>query len=220
MEENEKEKVEVEANENVGAATESTENATQVNDAKVNAAKAAVAGAALKLGILKNKKRLIICIIAVVVAFVAIYNIFFNMEGKAKSTIKNYLTALGNGKYTKAMKEIDPVGKEVFSKLDKEEYEDFWKEYKEFKKSDDYDDLKEEWKEQEEMAKDLEEDFDKDEKATIKVKKITKFKKVGDHLYEVKAKIEIKSDGDEDEDTYTFYVMKSGLSCKLVKAPF
>ena len=219
MEENENEKVEAEVvKENVETTTEPTQEVNNAQAAAAGAAAAAAGAAALKFGILRNKKRLVICIIALVVVIVAVYNIFFNMKGKAKSTIKTYLTSMGSGKYVKAMKQVDPVGAKVFSTLDKDEYEDFWKDYKEFKKSDEYDDLKEEWEETLEQCKEEEEDFEKDDKTTYKIKEITKFEKVGDHLYEVKAKIESKHDGDEKESTYKFYVMKDGLGCKLVSA--
>lgn len=171
-------------------------------------------------GMLKSKKNLIIGIIVAIILVICVYNIFFNTKGKAVSAIKNYLTAYGSGKYQKAMKTIDPAGSYVFKKLDKDEYEDFWQEYKEFKKSDDYDDVMDEWKESLEDAKEMEEDFDKDDKTKVKIKKVTKFKKVGKNLYEVKVKVEAKHDGDEDTSTLTFYVMKSGLGCKLVSAGF
>lgn len=167
-------------------------------------------------GGIKSKKGLIIAIVAILVVICIVFNVFFNTKGKAKSAIKDYCVALGKGKYQKALKQIDPVGMYVFQDLDEEEYEDFWKEYKEYKKSDEWEDAEEEWKDLLEEAKDAEEDFDKDDAAKIKIKKITKFKKVGNKLYQVKAKVETKIDGDKDTDTMTFYVMKDGLGCKLV----
>ena len=41
-------------------------------------------------------------------------------------------------------------------------------------------------------------------------------KKVGKHLYEVKAKLQTKSDGDKNENTVKIYVMKKGLKSYIV----
>lgn len=166
--------------------------------------------------ILKAKKNLIIAIVAVLVCLCVVFNVFFNTKGKAKSAISKYCVALGKGQYRKALKRVDPVGYYVFQDLDKDSYEDFWEEYKDFKKSDDYEEQMDDWKEMVDAAKDAEEDFDKDDKVSIKVKKITKFKKLGKKLYEVKAKVQSKVDGDKDTETMIFYVMKDGLGCKLV----
>ena len=169
-----------------------------------------------KLGWLKNKKGIIIAVVIALVAICVIFNVFFNTKGKAKSLIKDFCKSLEKGKYEKALKMIDPVGMYAFAELDKDEYEDFWNEYKEFKKSDEWEDAKEEWDELLEQAKDAEEDFDKDEAMKIKVKKFKDVKKVGKNLYKVKAKIETEVDDEEDSTTTTFYVMKDGLKCKLV----
>ncbi|MBR2290073.1 MAG: hypothetical protein IJ867_05695 [Clostridia bacterium] len=198
----------MEENENKNENVEVTET-VEANETTVEAT-------AEKVGGIKSKKGLIIGIVVALIAICIIFNVFFNTKGKAKSTIKNYLNNYGKGKYVKAMKQIDPAGRYVFRQLDEDEYEDFWTEYKEFKKSDEWDDVKEEWEERIEDMKDEEEDFDKDDKTTFKIKKITKFKKVGKNLYQVKAKIKAKQDGEEDEDTLTFYVMKKGLGTKLV----
>ena len=56
----------------------------------------------------------------------------------------------------------------------------------------------------------------KEKKASLKVKKITDVKKVGKHLYKVKAEIESKSDGEKDTNTQDFYVMKKGLKSYIV----
>jgi len=167
-------------------------------------------------GALKDKKKLIIIIVAALVAIFVVYNVFFNFKGKAKSTINTFCESMGKGKYVKAYKQLDAAGVYTFRKLDKDDYEDFWSEYKEFKKSDDWEDAEEEWKEKLEDIKEEEKDFDKEDAVKVKVKKITKFKKLGKNFYEVKAKIETKDDDDTNTDTMTFYVMKDGLGCKIV----
>ncbi|MBR1540566.1 MAG: hypothetical protein IJ629_05340 [Clostridia bacterium] len=194
---------------------EENENVEEVKETVVDEATETTSGNGVGATI-KSKKNLIIAIVAILVVICVIFNVFFNTKGKAKSVIKKYCTALGKGKYQKALKQIDPVGMYVFQDLDEDSYEDFWEEYKEFKKSDDYEESMDEWKEMLDACKDAEEDFDKDDAAKIKVKKITKFKKVGKKLYQVKAKIQSKVDGDTDTETMTFYVMKDGLGCKLV----
>ena len=169
-----------------------------------------------KVESLKKHKGLIIAVVAALVAICLIYNVFFNTKGKAKSVINTFFKSLGSGKYEKALKQIDPAGMYAFQGLDKDEYEDFWNEYKELKKSDEWEEKEEDWKEVLENAKDAEEDFDKDDAVKVSVKKITKFKKVGKNLYEVKAKIESKVDDDTDTETVSFYIMKDGLGCKIV----
>lgn len=162
------------------------------------------------------KKKMFITIVAIVIVFVIVYNVFFNSKGKAKSTIEDFCSAIGKGKLQKALKKIDPAGMYAFQGLSKDEYEDFWNEYKEFKKSDEYDEKMDDWKEIEESAKEAEEDFDKDDEIKIKVKKITKFKKLSKNLYQVKAKIKATQDDDTKTETVNFYLMKDGLGFKIV----
>ena len=166
--------------------------------------------------LLKEKKNLIIAIVVAIVAIIVVYNVFFNTNGKIKSVINTYGKAIGNGKYEKALKQIDAAGMYTFQGLDEDEYEDFWSEYKDYKKSDEWEEKEENWKELLDEAKDAEDDFDKEDAYKFNVKKITKCKKIGKNLYEVKAKVETVIDDEEDTDTEMFYVMKDGLSYKLV----
>lgn len=174
-----------------------------------------------KGGFLKNKKMLIIVAIVAVIAIIILFNVFGNTKGKAKNVVKQYVKAMDNCDAKKMIKLVDPYGAYVFGKLDEDDYEDFWDEYKEFvkEKDDDYDDVKESYKESLEKdnikdAKEALEDIFDD--AKIKIKKISSVKKVGKNLYKVKAKIEMKSDDDKETESQDFYVMKKGTSCYIV----
>lgn len=164
----------------------------------------------------KNKKKLIIAIASVIVVCFLVFSLVFNNKGKAKKVIKDYCNLISKGKYVKALKLVDAAGYYTFDDLDKDDYDDFWKEYKKFKKSDEWEDNEEEWEDILEDAEDLEEDFDKDDAIKIKVKKLKKFKKVSKNLYEVKVVADIVKDDDDDDETLKFYLMKDGINFKIV----
>lgn len=120
---------------------------------------------------------------------------------------------------------VEPYGTQVLSDLDEEDYEDFWTEYKEYLKSDEYEEFKEEYEdEKEDTLDEMQESFDdmkeelKDDdiKYSMKVKEIKSVKKEGKNLFKVKAKIEVEYDDEEDSSTMTFYVMKKGTKCYIV----
>lgn len=201
-ENNEVKNVEVESNSTVTDSNESTTNNNNNNVVET----------------LKSKKNLVIGIIIAIIVVLFVYNIFFNTKGKAKDVVKRYYSAFNKGKVKKMVKTVDPAGAYVFSKLDEDEYEDFWDEYKEFVDSDEYSDYMDNYKENQDEGMEEMEDYLDDLDYSIKVKKIKEVKKVSSHLYKVKLQLETKEDDDKSQETVTHYVMKKGLKCYLVDA--
>ena len=219
----------MEENENLENTTEEVKNTSteSVNDtvAEETSNTTNVSGSDI-VSKIKEKKNLIIGIVIALVVVCILFNVFFNTKGKVKNVVKDYYAAVNKGKFKKAFKYVDIAGARVFSGLDKDEYEDFWDEYKEFKKSDDWDEYKEDMDElMDEAIEEYEEEYkeakDDGDKSSVKVQKITEVKKVGKHLYRVEGKLTVKDeDGEKDETKFTHYVMKKGTKCYLVDGSF
>lgn len=166
---------------------------------------------------IKSKKNLIIAIICVIVAVLVIRGIFFNAKGHSKSVIKDFCKAYNKQNVKKLFKTMDPAGIYTFMDLDEDDYKDFWKEYKDYKKSDEWKDQEEEWNEMVDKAvEEAKDNDDDDDDYKMKVGKVEKFKKVGSHLYEIEVNLIVEEDGDKDDQDVTFYIMKKGLSYKIV----
>ena len=172
---------------------------------------------------LKEKKKLLVIIVIAIIIICVLYNMFFNVKSKVSNVVKQYVSAVSKLDAKKIVKLTEPYGTYVLAKLDEDDYEDFWDEYKDFvkEKDDDYDDVKDEYEDS--LDKDALEDAKEDledlmDDRTIKVKKIKSVKKVCKNLYKVKAKIKATDGDDEATNDMEFYVMKKGLKYYIVSA--
>lgn len=165
---------------------------------------------------IKAKKKIIAGVLVAIVAILIILDLLITSP---KEAVKGFVKALNKPDFKKAFGYMDYLGTAAFSELDKDEYDDFWDKYKDYKEDDDYEDILEEAEDY--FDQDYFEEMNEEvEDYTIKVKKITKVKKVGSHLYEVKAKLKIVDDEGEDKNpTAKFYVMKKGMKSYIVGIP-
>lgn len=164
---------------------------------------------------IKEKKGLILGIVVAVIAVLIVIDILFTSP---KEAVKKYISLNNSAHTKKADKYYDYAGAHVFAGLDKDEYEDFWEEYKEYKKSDEWEEYKEDLEDRhdDEYYEEQDEDI-KDSDYKIKIKKINNVKKVGKNLYRVSVTLEMKDEDDEkDTKTIKYYVMKSGLKSYVV----
>ena len=112
------------------------------------------------------------------------------------------------------MKLVDMAGSAVYTEMvfNDDDLEDFYEEYKDYVKSDEWKDAEEELDDFMEDAIDEIEEPDDDEK--IKIKKFKDVKKEGKNLWKIKVEVEI----DDDDKKLEFYVMKKGLKYYIVSS--
>ena len=160
----------------------------------------------------KANKKILLGIVVVILLVVLLGSVF---GGGKKGVIKDFVKAgnAGNGK--KLFKTIDMAGMNVLMEMQfkDEDLEDFYSEYKDYVKSDDWKDAEEEMDEYiEDAIEDMEEPDDEDK---IKIKKFGDVEKEGKNLWKIEATLVSKEDDDEEMDV-DFYVMKKGLSYYIV----
>lgn len=164
------------------------------------------------LGKIMEYKKVLIGIIAIILVVVLASSL---LGGGKKGVIKDFVKAYNNGNGKKMVKCIDYAGMNVFFEMqwEDEDLEDFYDEYKDFLKSDDWEDMEEDLDEELEDMEDEVEEPDDDEK--IKIKKFKDVKKEGKNLWKIEVEMCYKEDKDDDFDA-EFYVMKKGFSYYIV----
>lgn len=160
----------------------------------------------------KENKKILLGIVVVILLVVLLGSVF---GGGKKGVIKDFVKAgnAGNGK--KLFKTIDMAGMNVLMEMQfkDEDLEDFYSEYKDYVKSDEWKDAEEEMDEYiEDAVEEMEEPDDEDK---IKIKKFGDVEKEGKNLWKIEATLVSKED-DDDEMDVDFYVMKKGLSYYIV----
>lgn len=185
--------------------------------------------------IMENKK--IIAIVAIVAVVIALFFTIFTRS--AKDAGKEYVKAFYNAKASKLYDLIDMNGSDAFDKLQKNKYNEITKKYDyNFEKFDEY--YKEVEKAYKELDKDKKKEIENSRKEAIKqtqeylnqmkdylkdnkvkwsVKKVETTKiKDSKKLTKVEVTVELKKDGEKNEQTYTIYTMKKGLKNYVVHA--
>lgn len=164
-----------------------------------------------------NKKNVIIGLVAVaVIVLVAV--LLFKLVGPSPAkTVKKYCKLMSKGEVAKAFKLVDTESMYVLSDLDEDDYEDYAKELKDFKKDDDeYEEYEDGIEDFEEQIEDMEDGYEDFEEFEIEVKDVKSTKKIGKNIWKVKAKVKMVVETEDDEfdetDTVEFYVVKKGLS--------
>lgn len=162
----------------------------------------------------KQHKKVLLGIVVVVLVLVVLSNLFL---GGKKKVIKKFIKAMNGTNIEKVYSYIDLAGANTFNKLDKDDYEDFYDEYKDYVDSDEWEDAEEDFKDNlEDNKEDIEDSMDDDE-SKYKIKEFKGTEKLGKNLWEVKVKLElIDEDDDESTNTVKFYVMKKGLKYYIV----
>ena len=161
---------------------------------------------------LKANKKILLGIVVVILLVVLLGSVF---GGGKKGVIKDFVKAGNTGNGKKLFKTIDMAGMNVLMEMQfkDEDLEDFYSEYKDYVKSDDWKDAEEEMDEYiEDAIEDMEEPDDEDK---IKIKKFGDVEKEGKNLWKIEATLVSKEDDDEEMDV-DFYVMKKGLSYYIV----
>lgn len=160
----------------------------------------------------KEHLKIVLGVLAALAVLIIAYNV---IVGSPKRPVKNLIKAIDSGDLSKIEKYVDMKGAYVYLDACELNYKDFDKEYKKFKKTDDYNKFVDSL---EEYRDEAEEDL-KEYKVSAKLDRIVSVEKVTKKLYKVKTKIDVDVE-DEDETTWTvdFYVMKSGLSYKVIGA--
>lgn len=187
-----------------------------IEEGPVNETKSATSSAVVDF--IKAKKKIIAIVIVAIIAVIVIFNM---ISVSPKDAVQGFVKQLNSGHTKKAFDYIDWAGFVTLSELDEDDYEDFWEKYKDIKDTDEYEEYMDSMEEY--MDEDFYEDMDeeiKDSDASIKIKKITKVKKVAKNLYSVKAKIQTKDeDGEINSEIMEFYVMKKGMKSYIVSMP-
>jgi len=178
---------------------------------------------------------LIVCIVIAVIAGI-VYTKFIGKdddtneksteskktEANYESAIEDYCKAFSEFDAEKIVKTIDVVGAETWyiydlddlDNFDEDDYDDFIEEYEEEKEYVDLDELKEE------IIEDLEDEFeymeDEYKSFNLKVEEFKEVEKLGNDLYAVEVKLEMKAKdeyGEEFEETETlmFIVYKDKI---------
>lgn len=161
----------------------------------------------------------VVAILAVIAIVVAI--LFGVFTKSPKSVVKDFVKALEKGDAKKIMATIDVEGAAAYAQCGKdledfdEKYEDIMEQIKDMdddeKKA--YDKVKERMEDSfEDVADSMKDEDVKLKVKSVKVEKIDGSKK----LQKVKAKIEMKADGEKDTQTITFYTMKKGAKNYIV----
>lgn len=171
----------------------------------------ATAGLAKVVEFIKQHKNIVLGIVVVLVAVILLSSLF---GGGKKGVIKDYVKAYNKGNGEKMMKLVDMAGSAVYTEMvfNDDDLEDFYEEYKDYVKSDEWKDAEEELDDFMEDAIDEIEEPDDDEK--IKIKKFKDVKKEGKNLWKIKVEVEI----DDDDKKLEFYVMKKGLKYYIVSS--
>jgi len=172
-----------------------------------------------------NIKKIVITVIAIIVAILIIMGIVKAVRPTPEKTVKKFVEYMNKGDIESAYKLINIKGAYVFSGLSSSEYKDFKEEYTDLDDSD-WEDIEEMFEEFiEDNSEDLADDISDYEEYLVEFKnKKLKSTKVGTGLYKVKAKIKtvIKEDSDSkterDTDDYVFYLMKKENKYYIVGA--
>lgn len=162
--------------------------------------------------------------IAIIIILAVVISTFFGGPEKA---VKNYISAINSKNAKKLVKCIDLIGQEAWKKLyiydvsdfTEDDYDEFIKNYKEIEKDTDKDELN---KKTDKAIDSMDDTFDdiNDEYKTFSmtINKVKSVDKIGNDLYAVKTRINIKvvpKDDDDDETdetkTITFVVYKNKL---------
>ena len=154
-------------------------------------------------------------LLGIVVVIVAIVLLSALLGGGKKGVIKDFVKAGNAGNAKKLFKTVDMAGLSVYMQMQFEDkdLEDFYDEYKDYIKSDDWKDAEEEMDEYlEEMSEDMEELDDEDK---IKIKEFGDVEKEGKNLWKIETTLVSKEDKDEELDV-NFYVMKKGFNYYIV----
>ena len=157
-------------------------------------------------------KKVLLGIIVVILLVVLLGSVF---GGGKKGVIKDFVKAGNSGNAKKLFKTVDMAGMSVFMEMswNDEDLEDFYDEYKDYIKSDEWKNAEEEMDEYLEELEDEMEKPDDDEK--IKIKKFGDVEKEGKNLWKIETTLVSKEDDDEELDV-DFYVMKKGMSYYIV----
>ena len=157
-------------------------------------------------------KKILLGLVVVILAIVLIGGLF---GGGKKGVIKDFVKAGNAGNAKKLFKTVDMAGMSVFMQMswEDEDLEDFYDEYKDYIKSDEWKDAEEEMDEYlEELEDEMEEPDDEDK---IKIKEFGDVEKEGKNLWKIETTLVSKEDDDEEVDV-DFYVMKKGMSYYIV----
>lgn len=157
-------------------------------------------------------KKILLGLVVVILAIVLIGGLF---GGGKKGVIKDFVKAGNAGNAKKLFKTVDMAGMNVFMQMswEDEDLEDFYDEYKDYIKSDEWKDAEEEMDEYlEELEDEMEEPDDEDK---IKIKEFGDVEKEGKNLWKIETTLVSKEDDDEEVDV-DFYVMKKGMSYYIV----
>lgn len=159
-----------------------------------------------------QNKRALIGLVVVIVVIVLLSSLF---GGGKKGVIKDFIKAGNSGNAKKLLDTIDMAGMSVFMEMSwsGDDLEDFYEEYKDFIKSDEWEEAEEDMDETLEEMEDSIEEPDDDEK--VKIKEFGDIEKEGKNLWKVETTIVSKEDDDEEVDV-DFYVMKKGFGYKIV----
>lgn len=158
---------------------------------------------------IKNNKKVLIGLVVVILAIILLSSIF---GGGKKGVIKDFVKATNKGNAKKMMDTIDMAGLSVYMEMlfNDDDLEDFYDEYKDFIKSDEWEDAQDDMDDYIEELEDSIEEPDDDEK--LKIKKFGDVEKEGKNLWKIEVELEVD---DEDIDA-DFYVMKKGLNYYIV----
>ena len=166
----------------------------------------------------KNKKNVIIGLIAVVAIVIVLFAVVKLFMPSPEKTVKKFCKYMNKGEISKAFELVDFESMYVLSELEEDEYEDYAKEYKDFKDDEDEQEEYEDGMEYiDEIIEELEEKAEEYDKFSVELDKISSTKKEGKKIWKVKAKVDYKFEyEDEDIDTdenekLEFYVIKKGM---------
>lgn len=157
-------------------------------------------------------KKILLGLVVVILAIVLIGGLF---GGGKKGVIKDFVKAGNAGNAKKLFKTVDMAGMSVFMQMswEDEDLEDFYNEYKDYIKSDEWKDAEEEM---DEYLEDLEDEMEEpDDEDKIKIKEFGDVEKEGKNLWKIETTLVSKEDDDEEIDV-DFYVMKKGMSYYIV----
>ncbi len=157
-------------------------------------------------------KKILLGLVVVILAIVLIGSLF---GGGKKGVIKDFVKAGNAGNAKKLFKTVDMAGMSVFMQMswEDEDLEDFYDEYKDYIKSDEWKDAEEEM---DEYLEDLEDEMEEpDDEDKIKIKEFGDVEKEGKNLWKIETTLVSKED-DDDELDVDFYVMKKGMSYYIV----
>lgn len=182
--------------------------------------------------IMDNKKT--IGIIAIIIVVIGILGMIFTRS--AKSAAKDYVKAFFDAKASKLDSLYDMNGSNAFDKLTRtynsttkeyeynfEKFDEYYKEvekaYKELdkdKKKEIEDNRKDSIKETQKYLEEMKKYY-KDNKIKWSIKEVKSYNiKDAKKLTKVKVTVELKKDGEKDEQTFTIYTMKKGLKNYVV----